>query len=83
MKKGRSTGKTDRIRPGKAPGRPAYTPLATARAPKIQGDTSEICLSMFYRKCPMKRFGTERENSGEKNKKKRKEKKCMRREEKK
>ena len=40
---------------------------------------------MFYRKCPMKRFGTERENSGEKNKKKRKreEKKCMRREEKK
>ena len=28
MKKGRSTGKTDRIRPGKAPGRPAYTPWA-------------------------------------------------------
>jgi len=25
MKKGRSTGKTDRIRPGKAPDRPAYT----------------------------------------------------------
>ena len=28
MKKGRSTGKTDRIRPGKAPGRPAYTSWA-------------------------------------------------------
>jgi len=28
MKKGRSTGKTDRIWPGKAPGRPAYTPWA-------------------------------------------------------
>ena len=28
MKKGRSTGKTDRIRPGKAPGWPAYTPWA-------------------------------------------------------
>ena len=28
MKKGRSTGKTDRIRPGKALGRPAYTPWA-------------------------------------------------------
>ena len=28
MKKGRSTGKTDRIRPGKAPGRPAYNPWA-------------------------------------------------------
>ena len=27
-KKGRSTGKMDRIRPGKAPGRPAYTPWA-------------------------------------------------------
>ena len=26
MKKGRSTGKMDRIWPGKAPGRPAYTP---------------------------------------------------------
>ena len=29
MKKGRSTGKTDRIRHGKAPGRPAYTPWAS------------------------------------------------------
>ena len=28
MKKGRSTGKTNRIRPGKAPGRPAYTSWA-------------------------------------------------------
>ena len=28
MKKGRSTVKTDRIRPGKAPGRPAYTSWA-------------------------------------------------------
>ena len=28
MKKGRSTGKMDRIRPGKAPGQPAYTPWA-------------------------------------------------------
>ena len=27
-KKGRSTGKMDRIRPGKAPGRPPYTPWA-------------------------------------------------------
>ena len=38
---------------------------------------------MFYRKCPMKRVGTERENSGERKKRKkrkRKEKKCMRRE---
>ena len=30
---------------------------------------------MFYRKCPMKRFGTERENSGEKDKKKKEKKK--------
>ena len=36
---------------------------------------------MFYRKCLMKRFGTERENSGEKNKKE-KRKKCIRGEEK-
>jgi len=32
---------------------------------------------MFYKKCPMKRFGKEKENSREK-----KKKKCMRREEK-
>jgi hypothetical protein len=32
---------------------------------------------MFYRKCPMKRFGEEKENSGER----KKEKKCMRRKE--
>ena len=39
---------------------------------------------MFYRKCTMKRVGTERENSGEKKKRRRKRKgKCMRREEKK
>ena len=39
---------------------------------------------MFYRKCPMKRVGTERENSGEKKKgeEEREKKKCMRRAEK-
>ena len=37
---------------------------------------------MFYRKCPMKRVGTERENSGEKKNKKEKRKKCIRGEEK-
>ena len=33
MKKGRSTGKTDRIRPGKDPGRPAYNPWASRPRP--------------------------------------------------
>ena len=70
----------DRIRPGKAPGRPAQAPLASARAPKIQGATLEICVSMFYRKCPMKKvrkregkFGRKKEKKKNKKKKRRKE----------
>ena len=78
-KKGRSTGKMDRIRPGKALGRPAEAPLASARAPKIQGATLEICVSMFYRKCPMKKV---RKREGKFGRKKEKKKIRRRREEK-
>ena len=85
MKKGRSTGKTDRIRPGKAPGRPAYTPWAGRPRPLWP----RLGLQKFRE--PLRRFaylcfiesvlwkGSEKRKKIRE--KERKKKKCMRRKE--
>ena len=91
MKKGRSIQKMDRIRPGKAPGRPAYTPWAGRPRPLWP----RLGLQKFRE--PLRRFtylcfiesvlwkGSEqREKIRERKKREeeREKKKCMRREEK-
>ena len=96
MKKGRSTGKTDRIRPGKAPGRPAYTSWAGRPRPfwsrfglqKFRETLRRFAYLCFIESVlwkgseKRKKIREQREKVRERKKRKRKEKKCIRREEK-
>ena len=92
MKKGRSIQKTDRIRPGKAPGRPAYTSWAGRPRPLWSGlglqkfrETLWIFAYLCFIESVLWKGSEQREKIWERKKREeeREKKKCMRREEKK